>query len=114
MKVTNNPTPNPYTNEAKIDKAKTNEKVSKSEGFESVLGPSGTSSRPGAEVEISDSAKLMRQASDLAKTASGTRQEKIEALKKSIQAGTYHVDAKEIADRLVEEHLNSDFGKNNL
>lgn len=114
MKVTNNPTPNPYTTEAKIDKAKTTDKAAKSEGFESVLGPSDTSSRAGAEVEISDSAQLMRQASDIAKSASGYRQEKIEALKKSIQAGTYHVDAKEIADRLVDEHLSSDFGKNNL
>lgn len=114
MKVTNNPTPNPYTNEAKVDKAKTAEKAVKTDGFESVLGTSGTTSRPGADVEISDGAQLMRQASEIAKSSGGTRQEKIDALKKSIQSGTYQIDAKEIADRLVEEHLNSDFGKNNL
>jgi flagellar biosynthesis anti-sigma factor FlgM len=114
MKVTNNPTPNPYQNDTAVDSTKSSQKTGKTQGFESVLSHSGTTSHAGADVEISDNAKLMRQASDIAKTVTDNRKEKIASLKKSIQDGTYHVDAKEIADRLVDEHLNADFGKNSL
>lgn len=114
MKVTNNPTPNPYVGETKTDATKNAEKTGKTAGFESVLNSSETASHLGANVEISENAQLMRQASNLAQSASSNRREKIESLKKSIQSGTYSVDAKEIAERLVEEHMNSDFGKNNL
>ncbi|MFM8316135.1 MAG: flagellar biosynthesis anti-sigma factor FlgM [Deltaproteobacteria bacterium] len=114
MKVTHNPTPNPYTTETKVDNTKNAQKAAKTQGVESSLGGVGTASRSGADVEISDGAQLMRQASEIAKSFSENRADKLEALKKSIQAGTYHVDAKEIADRLVDEHMNSDFGKNSL
>jgi negative regulator of flagellin synthesis FlgM len=114
MKITNNPTPNPYQNDTMVETTKGSQKAGKTQGFESVLSQSGTANRTGADVEISDNAKLMRQASDIAKSTTDNRKEKIAALKKSIQEGSYQVDAKEIADRLVEEHLNADFGKNNL
>lgn len=114
MKVTNNPTPNPYQNETKVEGAKNGQKSGKSQGIEAFSTPGGTAVRSGAEVEISDTAKLMRQASDIAQGSADIRRDKIAALKKSIQDGTYEVDAREIAERLVEEHLNADFGKNNL
>ncbi|MFM8314970.1 MAG: hypothetical protein ACKOA8_11860, partial [Deltaproteobacteria bacterium] len=66
MKVTNNPTPNPYQNETKIEGAKNGQKTGKSQGMEAFSSPSGSASRSGAEVDISDAAKLMRQASDIA------------------------------------------------
>ena len=114
MKVTNNPSPNPYQNEAMVDGVKNNQKVGIGKGVESNIAKSGGVESHGADVEISDNAKLMRQASDIAKAASEIRKDKISALKKSIQEGSYQVDAKEIADRLVDEHLSADFGKNNL
>ena len=114
MKVTNNPTPNPYQTETKVEGTKNGQKSGKTQNIEAFSTPSTASSRSGADVEISDNAKLMRQASDIAKSTTEVRQDKIAQLKKSIKDGSYHVDAKEIADRLVDEHLNADFGKNSL
>ena len=39
---------------------------------------------------------------------------KVEAMKKAIASGTYHVDSAAIADKLVDDHLASDFGKNKI
>lgn len=114
MKVTNNPSPNPYQSEALVDGVKNSQKTGGQKGVDSTSFKSTGVESHGAEVEISDNAKLMRQASDIAKAAGEIRKDKISALKKSIQDGSYHVDAKEIADRLVDEHLSADFGKNNL
>lgn len=114
MKVTNNPSPNPYQTESTVEGVKAGQKAGKSQGTELVSGKSSNLSQSGADIEISDNAKLMRQASDIAKAASEIRKDKIASIKKSIQDGTYQVDAREIADRLVDEHLNADFGKNNL
>lgn len=114
MKVTNNPSPNPYQTESMVDGVKGGQKAGKTQGQESIAFKSEQTGHSGADVEISDNAKLMRQASDIAKAASEIRKDKIAALKKSIQDGSYHVDSREIADRLVDEHLNADFGKNNL
>ncbi len=84
-------------------------------------GKSGSESAPidkanqsGARVEISDAAKLMEQASDVAKSSPDIRADKVAALKKSILDGTYKIDAQAIADKLVDEHLANDFGPNNL
>lgn len=68
----------------------------------------------GASVEISESAQLMKQASEIANSAPDVRADRVQSLKKSIQEGTYHVDNAAIADRLVDEHLRHDFGKNLL
>lgn len=68
----------------------------------------------GAAVEISERAQLMKQAMDIAQNTPDVRKDKIEALKKSVKEGTYQVDSAQVADRLVEEHLRSDFGKNLL
>lgn len=68
----------------------------------------------GASVEISERAQLMKQAMDIAKNTPDVRKDKIESLKKSIKEGTYQVENSLIADRLVDEHLRNDFGKNLL
>lgn len=67
-----------------------------------------------SNVEISDNARLMKQAADLARQAPDVRSERVAALKEAIAAGTYKVDSARVADRLIDEHLNTDFGKNNL
>lgn len=68
----------------------------------------------GASIEISEHAQLMKQASEIAKSTPDIRRDKVEALKKSIKDGTYHVENSLIADRLVDDHLKNDFGKNLL
>lgn len=65
-------------------------------------------------VEISDNARLMKQAADLARQAPDVRHDRVASLKQAIAAGQYRVDAGQIADRLIDEHLSTDFGKNNL
>ena len=114
MKVTNNPAPNPYQTDTKIEGAKNSQKSAKNQAIEAFTTSSHTGVRSGAEVEISDTAKLMRQASEIARETGDVRSDKVSALKKSIQDGTYEIDARAIADRLVDEHLGADFGKNNL
>jgi negative regulator of flagellin synthesis FlgM len=65
-------------------------------------------------VEISEHAQLMKQASEIAKSTPDIRRDKVEMLKKSITDGTYQIESSKIADRLVDEHLRTDFGKNLL
>ena len=77
-------------------------------------GIQSNGSLPGATVEISENARWMRQASDLAKAGPDVRADKVASIKKAVQSGTYKVDAQQIADKLVDEHLGTDFGKNNL
>jgi len=74
----------------------------------------GTRGQTGAEIEISERAQLMKQAMELARNTPDVRKDKIESLKKSVKDGTYQVDSSKVADRLVEEHLRNDFGKNLL
>lgn len=66
------------------------------------------------EIAISDKAKLMKSAFETAQSAPDIRWEKVNALKSRIQQGQYRVDSESVAERLLQEHLNSDFGKNNL
>jgi negative regulator of flagellin synthesis FlgM len=68
----------------------------------------------GASVEISEHAQLMKQASEIARNTPDIRRDKVEMLKKSIKDGTYQVESSKIADRLVDEHMRTDFGKNLL
>ena len=112
MKVTQNPSPNQNTHA--IDKSQ----EAKSSGDTARARAAGTysqiSSDPDSSVEISDRARLMNQASSVAKAAPDVRADKIAALKQSIQNGSYQVDSGKVADRLVDEHFGSHFGKNHL
>ncbi len=67
-----------------------------------------------AEVDISDRAVDMARARSIVESMSDVRPDRIAMLKKQIADGTYWVDAEKIADRIVDEHLATDFGKNNL
>lgn len=71
---------NPYKKVNKVDQ------TNKSEGTK------GTD-----KVEISSAAKELQQVSQV----SGARTEKIEALKKQIQSGTYEVNAQDVAKSII-------------
>jgi len=64
--------------------------------------------------EVSEKAQLIRKASEAVRNQPDVRKDKVAALKKSINEGTYRLDSKAIAERLIEEHLKTDFGKNKL
>lgn len=112
MKINHN-TPNAST---LIEKAKA-ESAQELLGGKTKTGNSGASEaspRSGATVEISDNARLMQKAMDVAKSAPDSRADKINQIKKSIRDGSYKVDSAKVADKLVDEHLGTDFGKNTL
>jgi len=74
-----------------------------------------TRTSPGnSDVQISEQARLMQKATDIVHATPSVAAERIAQLKKSIQEGSYNPDNAAIADRLVDEHLLNDFGKNNL
>ncbi|NBX92355.1 MAG: flagellar biosynthesis anti-sigma factor FlgM [Proteobacteria bacterium] len=108
MKVSNNVPMNPQV----IEKSKESTPQAKTALDTDRSGVGGA--RSGASVEISERAKLMKQAMETAQNTPDIRRDKVEMLKKSIREGTYHVDSAAIADRLVDEHLRNDFGKNTL
>lgn len=112
MKINNNTPGHGLIEKAKVDtaqeiltgKAKTGQEPIKENG----------GSRSGASVEISDNARLMQKAMQAARSAPNARAEKVAQLKKGILEGSYKVDSAKVADRLVDEHLGTDFGKNSL
>lgn len=108
MKVTNNTPSNVAIGHKTVDATKqAGEKSGKDRAGE-VRDARGNS----ANVEISDTARLMRKATDVVNGAPDVRAEKVAALKKAIQEGTYRVDAEKVAEKVIEEHLSGDFGKN--
>lgn len=64
--------------------------------------------------EISEEARVYQKTTELVNAAPDVRKEKVAALKKALASGTYAPDATKIADALVDEHVATDFGKNNL
>lgn len=111
MKVNTNAPSHPGLN---VDKSGNTEAVSKTNDGKAKESQAAKSSNAGSTVEISEQAKLMKQANEIVARTPEIRTEKVEALKKLIQSGGYGVSAEQIADRLVDAHLETDFGKNNL
>jgi flagellar biosynthesis anti-sigma factor FlgM len=75
----------------------------------------GTTSPKGADVQISEDARLFQKALDLVKSLpEPDKREKIAALKSSISSGTYRTDSASLAERLLDEHMKNDFGKNKI
>jgi flagellar biosynthesis anti-sigma factor FlgM len=68
----------------------------------------------GSQVEISDEAKMMQKAGQIAKESVVNSPEKLADLKRRIQDGTYHVEAGALADKIIEEHFGAHLGKNSL
>jgi negative regulator of flagellin synthesis FlgM len=62
---------------------------------------------PAASTEISGKAKEASKAKAIATQTPDVREDKIAALKARIADGSYKVDSKAIADKLVDEHLAS-------
>ncbi len=61
--------------------------------------------------DASADASLMQKAGELMKTVPDVREKKVQELKKKIKDGSYKVDSKKVADRLVDEHLKVNFEK---
>ena len=86
--------------------AKTNKADgAKRTGEKSLLEGLGTSKGGDtSKVSVSDRAQSMQKAKDIA-SKSGVDEAKVARLQKMIDEGNYKVDAKAVADRLVDEQL---------
>ena len=58
-----------------------------------------------AKVDLSQKAQDMRKLKELATAAPDVNEEKVARLQKMIDEGKYKIDAKDIADKMVEDHL---------
>ena len=110
MKVTQNPSPNTTA----LEKSKAAEKASQPLPPKTEASVSPSSSAAQSSVSISDQAQLMKAAREMVYAAPDIRAEKVADIKRRVLDGSYKVDSEAIADKLVDEHLQSNFGKNNL
>ena len=109
MKVTQNPLPN----SAGLENTKATDRVAPKTADPVTKGkrPQAGSDSP---VSISDQAYLMKQARDIVYSTPDIRGDKVSDLKRKIKDGSYKVDAQAVADKLVDEHLATSFGKNDV
>jgi len=61
------------------------------------------------QVAVSDRAQEAKRIKDLANAAPDVDAAKVEKFRALIDAGKYKVDAKAVADRMVDEHLETEF-----
>jgi negative regulator of flagellin synthesis FlgM len=118
MKVNQNPLSGTHSgaqsvNNKQVDKAKEAGRAAESKNVKSEAAAASLPSTA-AQVQISDQAKLMQKATEAVHATADVRQERVAELKERIRAGTYKVDSQSVADKLVEEHFLTDFGKNNV
>lgn len=109
MKVTNNP----LSNTSGLEKTGATDRAGATKATET--GKTSKKALVGdSSVEISDQARLMKEARDIVYATPDVRSEKVSDLKRRIKDGTYKADSAAIADKLVDEHLATNFGKNNV
>jgi negative regulator of flagellin synthesis FlgM len=106
MRVTNQPG-SPASN-AEIQNSKKTERSAQVR--KESAGAERAADKGGAQASISAKAKDFVQARSIASDAPDIREEKIAELKRRIASGGYKVDADEIADRMVDEHIKSGIG----
>lgn len=68
-----------------------------------------TAGEPSEKVSISNRARDVAKAKELASSAPDVNDAKVAELKAAIQNGTYKVDSKKVADKMVDEHLQTMF-----
>lgn len=86
----------------KVGESKSDAKASKKEGakYSSV-----SSSTEASTVSVSSKAKDIQKANEIAKSSPEIRSEKIDRIAKQIKSGTYHVDSKDIAEKMLKDVL---------
>jgi negative regulator of flagellin synthesis FlgM len=85
--------------------AKATGKTHAAKGTERSGKPAEARDTSAVKTEVSERAREMAHAKAVATGAPETREEKIAALKARIAAGKYNVDSKEVADRMVDDHI---------
>ena len=80
--------------------------VKKSQKTEGTTGSSGPLASD--KVELSSSSRDVQKMKEILAQTPEMRMEMIESLKQQIDAGTYHVDARDIADKMMEDLLSNE------
>jgi negative regulator of flagellin synthesis FlgM len=83
----------------KADSTKLDQKISPASLFNS------EASKNAAQVSLSDRAMDAKKIKNIAMSVPDVDQAKVEKFRKLIDEGKYNVDAKSVADRMVDEHL---------
>lgn len=97
MKITNNSEINKYLNETSTGKANKTEKSA-------IKGNESAPSAVGADdviVELSRTSQEIRMAREVIEQQPDMRDEKVAALKAQIENGTYEINSKTIADKMM-------------
>ncbi|MFN7906305.1 MAG: flagellar biosynthesis anti-sigma factor FlgM [Pseudobdellovibrionaceae bacterium] len=87
----------------KMDSSKLNNKVNPASLFQS------EASQSAAQVSLSERAMDAKKIKDIAMSVPDIDQAKVEKFRKLIDDGNYKVDSKAVAEKMVDEHLMSEF-----
>lgn len=99
MKVTDyltGPKPNPYAGENKVQEQDPKNKTQ---------GEAGTETTTGDKVRLSDRSREIARIQELVRGAPEERADKVARIKAQVEAGTYDVKAKQVADKLLSNHI---------
>lgn len=112
MKITHNKVgQNINTTDAKSEKAantaKTGDVKNNSKTSESTTANSTQSDSKAAKVELSPRVQDIKRIKEIANKTPDVDAEKVAKFKQMIAEGKYKIDAKAIADKMVDEHLKS-------
>lgn len=99
-----NPNLNPAVQNAEASKTNNAAKTQSAERSKRLTTKEHVSGIEAGKTEFSGRAREMAQAKDVATQAPDVRDERIAELKRRIASGDYKVDAKAIADRMVDDH----------
>ncbi len=90
-------------------------KQEKADGTRSVkdaknsIGEAALSDTGATKIDLSDRAQEAKRIQELATAAPDVDTEKVEKFRRLIDSGEYKVDAKAVADKMVDEHLETQF-----
>ncbi len=79
--------------------------IEKNEKVDSNTKKTSVETQLNEDVQFSDRAKNIKQVQQILKTTPDIRQEKIDQIKSDLDKGTYSVEGKKIADKMLKEAL---------
>ncbi|AGH94789.1 flagellar biosynthesis anti-sigma factor FlgM [Pseudobdellovibrio exovorus] len=108
MKITHNKVgQNLNLTDAKANKTSDASKTGAAQSAQTNSSSSASAGAQASKVELSPRVQDIKRIKELAASAPDVNAEKVEHFKRLIAEGKYKVDAKAVADRMVEEHLRS-------
>jgi negative regulator of flagellin synthesis FlgM len=91
-----------------ISQIRTDSKVEVKKNRKTEVGPEGSGLSGSDKVDLSSSSRDVQKMKEILDQTPLMRMEMIESLKKQIDEGTYRVDARDIADKMMEDLLSED------